>query len=600
MHPKSLPQLHCAASGTVLLLTIMMLVLLTFEVAVISLVAQRGLGEEGMLQSQHIAARRGGETVLSQLESALHTYLQANDGAAAETAFNYGGSNYIAQSDLMITPPGGGADIATDVKVTAWVSQRRGIWYKLTARAQDGSVDLLVHRWIKMNPCKTSASLQTIVNGVSSPGVTWWGSTTKIDSTGRVYFATDDDEIFTWKDGVLSTLVTGSGGELEVYGDDRLYISRNAWDGGVVLSWKESTGLSTLVGGTGWWSASIGNSAWGNDSTELPGNDTVLFTAQKTSGNYWVLAHSLSYGLSTLLTNQTVQFSYSPASSDGRVMFYDNSAPTSYLTWKASTGLSTVISDHAKTGPDGGSFAIDSGNRFYFGSGQQSTNSNLFWTWKESTGLSTLLTATNNYYFKDPVAVSGDDVLFAHQVTAAHTARILRWRAATGLSTINIDGAELAANHPATNQMFWVGWDELHRWNSTDGLSTMLYADFVSDVFVNDDGRVYITRAINNPDHFWTWKTDTGLSTIMTFPPGDQSIVQKEGPNGRLYFNQGSRVWTWSETDGLSTIITGETNPADLHSAVVDANGALYFGETAGSGSFWRWSPPEDCNDRGF
>ena len=74
--------------GTVLLLTIMMLVLLTFEVAVISLVAQRGLGEEGMLQSQHIAARRGGETVLNQLENALYTYLQANDDTSAETAFN--------------------------------------------------------------------------------------------------------------------------------------------------------------------------------------------------------------------------------------------------------------------------------------------------------------------------------------------------------------------------------------------------------------------------------------------------------------------------------------------------------------------------------
>src|SRR5690606_38943546 len=79
--------LYRCSSGSVLILTIMFLVLISLQVAVISLVAVRSFGDEGMLMTQNLTAKRSAETAINRLESKLYNYLIA--GAPADAATNF-------------------------------------------------------------------------------------------------------------------------------------------------------------------------------------------------------------------------------------------------------------------------------------------------------------------------------------------------------------------------------------------------------------------------------------------------------------------------------------------------------------------------------
>ena len=597
--------------GTVLLLTIMMLVLLTFEVAVISLVAQRGLGEEGMLQSQHSAARRGGETVLNQLENALYTYLQANDDTSAETAFNYGGSNYIAQSDLMITPPGGGADIATDVKVTAWVSARRGVWYKLTARAQDGSVDLLVHRWIKMNPCKTGAILTQILPvNETNPG---YYSTMVSPVDDRVFFGENAASGYFWtwhKDTGLSTITPaaenrpGVEDSTAIASDGRVYFGEQA-NPGQFWTWHQTTGLSTLLPsnaqGPGWY------------TTHISPVDGRVFFAENASSKLWT--YKPSTGLSTIGA-----IFYSPGDeayafgSDGTYYFGDYSGDTIF-SWNTTVGLSTVAKITGVYGVGTGSLSIAPDGRLYFGQRETSGAGRNFWTWKSSTGLSTVLPAvsnkTNRAGYYSTIVDSTSRVLFsAYDDSAWGGVHVWTYHPSTGLTTlvtnINSLGAAGAVAVDSNDRFYFsqAGWGDLWTWKSDTGLSTITVQHFnpggsFSHAF-GPNNEYYFGAVDGNNTNIWRWHTSTGLSTVAD--GGGQSCwgcsnSLRVHDDGRVAWGA-RRAMTWSPTTGLSTM--GPSNSANGYGAIeFSSTGGVYFGSD-GSKPFYYWEPPEDCNTRGF
>ena len=586
-----------------LLLTLMMLVLLTFEVAVISLVAQRGLGEEGMLQSQHIAARRGGETVLHQLENALYTYLQANDGAAAETAFNYGGSNYIAQSDLMITPPGGGADIATDVKVTAWVSARRGVWYKLTARAQDGSVDLLVHRWIKLNPCKTQSTLTTIITGRNKPG---WYEALRVASNGRVYFGEQNNP-------------------------------------GNFYTWHPDTGLSTITSGTG----SPASGTWDQDTKiDIASDDQVYW-----GDNNGVYTYTTTNGLSTIALSGSTNYVYV---STGKRLYWGDSWGSNAFTWHANTGLSTILTT-AGAGATAPAFS-DSNRKHGAAYGPVYDDfailryGDTFWKWHITQGLSTMFSTAAGRE-AGPVTVRADGTVIARSyysptqffvwknntfTTLAADCNdcssgvfiddgrymggsyggLFQWNDTPGLSTILAwnGGADARVVRPGDGLMYWGNWQHMFRWSLTEGLSTIADGAWLGSgpareggiKMDNATGTIYFTND-SAASSLYRYHTSTGLSTLYTSTDwneiGSEHSMAYDQNTKRLYFGEDvsatGKFGTWHETTGLSTILTGLTNLGNESTAIAPGKG-VYFGQDASPGNFYYWEPPADCSERGF
>ena len=141
-----------AASGSALVLVFIVLTIVTLELAVVSLILTRSLGDEGLLMSQNLVARQAADTAINQLTKKLYDYLVVNGQTSVNTDFAQGGSQAIVATDLSTTNPEGGTTTGV-ITIDAWVAQRRGYYYKIAGRARSGAVDITAYRWIKMKPC---------------------------------------------------------------------------------------------------------------------------------------------------------------------------------------------------------------------------------------------------------------------------------------------------------------------------------------------------------------------------------------------------------------------------------------------------------------
>src|SRR5262245_16912943 len=100
---------HPRSQGMALLITLIMVLLLSLEVAMIGLVASRGLGDEGALLTRNTAARRGAEVALNRLNTQLTLFLSSNGTPdQVDTNFKMGQGQDIASQTLVLDSPDSG------------------------------------------------------------------------------------------------------------------------------------------------------------------------------------------------------------------------------------------------------------------------------------------------------------------------------------------------------------------------------------------------------------------------------------------------------------------------------------------------------------
>ncbi len=203
-----IPSFRKQHPGSALIITFIFLIMLSLQVAMISLIAVRGFSEEGVLLTQNISARRSAETALNRLETKLHNFLLTGTTATAESSFAQGQANAITATTLSTDNPDGGTD-TMPVTISAWVQERRGDMYHMVGRATSGGVDILMHRWVRVKVCPSGGALTTIASGIDWPGD---ASTVASPVDGRVFFGQmkNPGNFWTWDPATgLSVIISG-------------------------------------------------------------------------------------------------------------------------------------------------------------------------------------------------------------------------------------------------------------------------------------------------------------------------------------------------------------------------------------------------------
>lgn len=505
---------------------------------------------------------------MSQAERKLYSYLKNNPAGGVLSDFVYGGPQAITDQPVTSTDPenaGAGEIVDTGVDISAWVSDRRGVWYKITALAKIDQVELTAHKWVRINPCRPAGLITITPAPITNPGG-YYGIDALDD--GRVFFGQNANpgNVWTWRRdtglSVIASALARPGGDTHFFADnitDRVYFGEGEPGGGTrMFTWHESTGLSLLV------------------TDDFSGTDN-------STEDYGSPSHAIA--------------------SDGRIFFGTNNTGKSFFTWKEDTGLSILINASAAD-PGDNHTVIDGSDRVFFG---EDDGSGSFWTWHESTGLSTIVSESLSDPGDHTTTVTQDGRVFFSEVSdnlpvsSYHT-----WKNGI-LSLIPIGATGIPrpgyeSHHvDSTGRLFFGSWDKtptntsFYTWHAATGLSTLVSGfegPGAESSAMAPDGRIYFGSNAN-PSPFWTWHASTGLTTIITGldQPGAQGQIGV-ADDGRIFFGEdsgSSAFWTWHPDTGLSTITNNGGEDVGEYGTHVSANGRVFFGADGIGGAMQTW-----------
>ncbi len=566
-----------ASQGSVMLLVISFIIILTFQLVVIGLLMARGLPEEGILSSKNISARRATEIAIARLVDNLYIYLQNNDAADAETAFAKNGTDDLEPQTLKITNPANGSLVNTDpaITISAWVQERRGFYYQIAGRAQTGGIDLISRRWVYLNPCPANAGgegniLSTILPSTRrNPGRDSVG-VSPID--GRVYFAQD-----------------------------------NGGSSGNIYSWLPTTNvLSTLL--------SSGVDDPGDYSVAIsPVDGRVYFGQEDAPGNVYSWDPT-TRRLSTILPSGVEQPGWRSidVGPDGRVFFGSNepTAVANVWTWDPTTRrLSTILPSGIIEAGEYGLKASPIESRVYFGNNANSPNSG-FWTWFNGTLVTIISPCCEDIGYNTTIVSPVDGRVYFGQ--AASNAGVWTWK--SGVLTTIIKPGDGVSNmgdesfgvSPIDGRVYFGAKSSGSRvWTWHAGkLSTLLPQQEggagVKAMAVSPyDGRVFFGQGTENPGSLWTWKDNgTGagvLSTILKNYPMPGALSMAVSPeDGRLFFGASTypstgQFFSWHPNTGLSSLLPSEVYSPGWYSTAITQDGRVYFGYNYNPSSFFTW-----------
>ncbi|MBX2861440.1 MAG: hypothetical protein KTR14_09395, partial [Vampirovibrio sp.] len=425
---------------------LMFLVLVMLEITILGAIVSRGMGEEGILGSQNIAAQQANQTATRRLSDDLRDYLIAGgDPANVLTDFaEITGANAIVDQNLAAVDPETGTSAAGNVTINAWVAERRNVYYHIITKAEIGQVSLVQHQWVKVLPsCVASSGLSLLLSGAAQPG--GYGSLA-INADDRVFFNDNDKYFWTWKESTgLSVLASDlSNGSYSM----AVSPSGQAFFGGG-FNWlhmyDESTGLSLLHSGRGTGTTSM---VFSNNNAYIGSGNvgaSPLYKWNNTDG----LSILYSAGESHLGDDSLVV-------SDGERLFFGSESADTFYTWHASTGTSIILSGDPEPG-DGCTDVHNATSRVYFCSGN---GGDKFYTWSTTTDLSVLLSNIPNIGSSSTAVDQNTGRVFVGEY--GNTGQSLStWEPSSGMSVlesgINRPGHASVQVTPSGN-VFWGGF----------------------------------------------------------------------------------------------------------------------------------------------
>ncbi|MBX2860419.1 MAG: WD40 repeat domain-containing protein [Vampirovibrio sp.] len=601
-----------AERGSAIILMLMFLVLVMLEITILGAIVSRGMGEEGILGSQNIAAQQANQTAVRRLSDDLRDYLLGGGlPANVLTDFAEGtGANAIVSQNLAAVDPETGTSAAGNVTINAWVEERRNVYYHIITKAEIGQVSLVQHQWVKLIPCTASSGggtgLSLLLSDGKKPGVISIGA----DANGRIFFGEQSccsNKFRTWKETTgLSVLASGmnyaGGYSMGVSPDGRVFFGEQTGDGDF-YTWNEASGLSLIVSGL-----------------TYPGFESVAFSPAgrayigsiNSSGKFQTW--DSTDGLSIITSGDELGQDATDVADDGRVYFGQDATGGSFHTWHSATGLSIIISNIDQPGHDAIGVHGSSGRVFF---GDRNGGSSRFYTWLPGGSLSVIIsnvTTPGNHAIG--VAQSTGRVFFGETTTSGS---FWTWEVSSGLSVLYTSERYpgwYSTNVTPAGRVFFGDYDsgsgKFRTWEQSDGLSIIVsdgnIPGAIASHAVTPNGRIFFGE-ISDPGRMHTWHKSTGLSVILSdgdepgnfsFPSypysGNERLPSKltteRATFSTIYDGSAGDYATWEESTGLSFIISNVSYPGD-DTAVVSADGSIYgFGENADPGKFWVWMAP--------
>ncbi|HEY9744823.1 MAG TPA: WD40 repeat domain-containing protein [Oculatellaceae cyanobacterium] len=596
--------------GMALLLTLVTIMLLSLEVAIVSTVATRGMGQEATLFTRHTAVRRGAETAINRLNTKIANYLNGQGTPnQAESWFAEGGSGAITNQSLTLDNPDGGST-TSPVIISAYLAERKGSFYHLVGRARENGIDIKLHRWVQLKHCPEALQLILSDRRMNNPyRVLQYVDPypfVMADASGRVFFGEDSSpgKFWTWHpDTGLSTIVTNESkpgyNTMAVTQDGRVFFGEDAAPGSF-WTWKADTGLSTLVASTNY---SVAPAHDYNSFVYLAPDGRVTWSESHYWGNggrgtIWTWKEGV--GLSTVLATSATVGSWGVygIGPGGHIYFAKITTSPSWLAevyyWLEGTTVK-IANHHAyiddlKIAPNG-RIAFQAGN-----------DPGRIWTWMPGSPLTINNFDSYTHVIHIPGISPFEDRIFYAGKNWDTTADQCRMRKPDGTLTTIASGSgidQLCGGPDSAhdiNDAFFLGTAANYQaflpgfvWNSSSGTTTRyLASDYFSEWGVSDDGRVF--GKPKTSDAVVTWKNGV-LSTLVSgiAGVGDKALVVR--PDGRVFFGTNAAngsLWTWKEGVGLSTLVTNAAYPGYL-SLRVAGDGRVFFGEKGNGVRLWTW-----------
>ncbi len=580
---RSAPRrLRTAGNSIVLVFSVLMVLL--FQLTLLSGILTVNLTEEGVLLSHNIMARRALESGFTRISQKLNTHLLETGMVNIDTAFAQGGDEAIVNEVIQVTNPEDDSNEQTDVRISAWLAERRGNYYHLMVTAQmfEDYVNLESSRWIMINPCdSTFGTLRTVTTGTTNAGYQAIGLN---EGTGRVFFR-QDGSFNAWDDlnGILTLLPTATqpGAQAVVVDsqNNRVYFGDNT----NFYTWHQATGLSTLLSSS---------TTPGQNALALDQRNGRVYFGDNANFYSW---HPAS-GLSTVVSgvSNPGQLAISADSALGHVFFGD---ATNFYAWHPSGTLMTLLS--GSTTPGRESLAVvPSQGTVYFGD-----NAN-FYTWNPYTKLQTILDGSVNPGFQaSAVDPQTGRVFFGDN------ANFYSWyngRMSTILSLAVTPGRNAIGVNSVTGRVFFGEATRFFSWHPSMGATPSLIANGLtnpgqfSTTVDPVSGRVYFADHNATPTgsenlYWWNPVTETmqALATEMGNPGEGSTIV--DAAHNRLFFGDSTRFFAWQPGIGLQTILGASSWPGRDSAVLDETTGRVIFASSGSPSGLYQWTPPDYC-----
>jgi hypothetical protein len=601
------PQKQTAASaGSVLLMTLVLLLFFSTQLLNFALLTSRGVTQEAVLLTQNSAAREATTVAFNELENALMTYLRDNtyDTTDVMTEFGQGQASSIQDFVVQTTNPETDGVENTSMLADAWLDSRRGEFYKFKANVRYGEVDITAEKWLHIPAhCPESSG----------------GTLTTLSTTFYMHSGMEDDAIMNPSTGGF-IYNTGRWNQRWYDPDTQTSSSLGCTP---PLAMNAETG-SIFCGGNHKYYGTPGALSQITLLQPLSRNGTIPASFETVSidvENDILYASSqedsIGRGLirwdpadpltATRLDNMWIsdgrQYTVQVNQSSGRVYYRGSqwdegqgvsnvSSPRALNTWAPSTGWTTILPNGKM--PGNHSLVLDANDeRIYFGEARCEDLTNCpdlddqqahFYSWSPSTGLSTILAASwgsrssrnsgrlNTYL--DPTR----DRIFFSLAPGNTNERLYMWSSATGLRTIMDMGSTPSDSHPA-GEFGVLDHATGHMYlpiNINDGV--MLYkpeTDTLTTIFV---GSTDIDALVASGHHVETTMRSHGRKGSM-----HGMKLWRARPTGTLYpgayFRNSHGVYYYNDTTGLTTIFYDEWSlPSDGGSMIMDdESGQLFF-----------------------
>jgi hypothetical protein len=592
--------------GTIIILVMVVMIILFMNLAILSIVLVRGMGEEGILLSQNISARKATEIGIERLKKNIYDYFGTNGVNAniytspASGAFRQGGSDDIDGVTLQVQNPEGGAMETTPIRIWAWVSDKRGNYYQIKSRAVLGEIDLTTSRWELLYPCSANGQVVKPMNLTKD----YYGNGGLDSKRDTLYFnsSSDSDPNWVWNE--------KNGTDHNLF-DEAPDTYEQIFDGLSDASYFVGTSGSNLIYGSfegtfvNTWSASgffhyhrTYDTAHNrfyyivNDGTDYVLN---YLEPQEGTGGMWNQAEAarISRNFAAGLPDSSKKLNNDKLAVDettGRVFFLDDQCAN---TWSAESGFTELgcgFSANAVANYSPGA------KRYTIGNGGRATNS-----WTPERGWEATHSDAGN------IAPSGQ--LISSERTGrlffVHGTSMYTWLNGK-LDLLVTDSANLGTSSrmlydEARERFYFADNDNLYSWTKSGGLVTVVSGGTITaEAFKLDEGsgQLYFRGTTSNGQGVH-WTTGT---TSAIIPSSLGQSIRRWGVDpvfSRFYFATPDNLYSWkNDSVGTRLIRNFGTNSFSSGGMFLlnSKTGRLYFyaGPAAASDIYY-YNPPELC-----
>lgn len=437
-HPKA--QFGRAAQGSTVVLVLAVLLGITAQLLVLSLITTRSLSDEAALTSQNQGVKEALNTAMLRFKADVQAYATANNNTISAD-FNQGGASDYDDVTFALTDPETGTLSAGNALVDAYVSATRGNYVQITARATYNGIDLAKTQWFRLGTvasgggggsvCSVPAPLQSVTPLV----------TDIVDVTGTFYVDQLQGRAF--------------------FGDNNAATART-------FMYKPCSGLTTLFNGAP-------HSIF-QDVT----NDNIFILDRTNQRFYWLKADNTlvsvpAMGGADFLHSNVVAdpntgmaYAYRQATgAEGLYGFNPNTNTTTRLaTFNWVVNACSQLVYNMLNPADGRLYMA---TQYLHEAGPCFKTSNNFYTYHPSTGLSTLKTGINIGYSN--LVLNPNTGRIAFGISTDTNAAFWSWDSDTGFSTVRSSLFLLGSKNAAvfnikTNKLYLAPADMRGMWDA--------------------------------------------------------------------------------------------------------------------------------------